>query len=523
MAQIITASDAAALIRDDMHIGVSGFGGWSAPDDILREIGRQYQANGHPKNLTVYAGVTPGDLTEEGFGLSPLGEEGLITTLVAAQTGLAPKIFKSLGQNKIAGYCLPLGVVGHLFEAMAGKKPGVLTHVGLNTYCDPRLDGCKMNDAAKEQGRDIVSLLTIDGQEYLLYHSLPPMDICLIHATFADEDGNISFDELPFISEQPEMAHATHNNGGIVIVQVKEIVQRGTLKPRSVLIHNSCVDYVVKAKPENHPQGYQNPDRLRLELTGAIRVPLGALPPMPLNTRKVIGRRGAMELPPNALVNLGIGLPDGVAAVANEEGIAAQTCLAVETGTFGGVPVGGVGMGAAVNPDTLYRITDTFDLYDGGCLDMTCLGMAEADQYGNVNVSRFAGRVIGPGGFINISQNTPKVCFLSTFTAGKTKIEVGGGKLSILQDGAGTKFKQNVGQITFSAEYARKTGQEVLYITERAVFKLTERGVMLIEIAPGVDLEQDILAHMEFLPLISDKLKQMDSRIFMDQPMGLSF
>lgn len=523
MAKIITASEAGALIRDDMRIGVSGFGGWSAPDEILREIGGRHRETGSPCNLTVYAGVTPGDMTEDGYGMNTLGGEGLISTLVAAQTGLAPKVFRALGQNKIAGYCLPLGVIGHLFEAMAGKKPGVLTHVGLNTYCDPRLDGCKMNDAAKAQDWQIVSCMEVEGKEYLFYHSLPPMDACIIYATYADEDGNISFDELPFISEQPEMAHAAHNNGGTVIVQVKEIVQRGTLNPRNVLIHSSCVDYVVKAKPEYHPQGYQTPDRLRLELTGALRVPLNALAPMKMNVRKVIGRRGAMELTPNALVNLGIGLPDGVAAVANEEGIAAQTTLAVETGTFGGVPVGGVGMGAAVNPDALYRITDTFDLYDGGCLDMTCLGMAEVDWRGNVNVSKFAGRVIGPGGFINISQNTPKVCFLATFTAGKTEIEVGDGVLSIVKDADGVKFKKHVEQITFSAEYALKTGQDVYYITERAVFRLMEQGLTLVEIAPGVDLEQDILAHMEFRPAISKQLKVMDDRIFRAEKMYLHF
>lgn len=523
MVTFLSAAQAAGLVRDGQRVGISGFGGWSAPDDILRGIADRYALTGSPGNLTVYAGVVPGDMTEDGYGLSTLGAEGLVTTLVAGQTGQAPRIFRALGENRIAGYCLPLGVVGHLFEAMAGKKPGVLTHVGLHTFCDPRLDGCRMNDAARAQGRELVSLMEVDGREYLFYHALAPMDVCIIHATYADEDGNISFDELPFISEQPEMAHACHNNGGIVIVQVKEIVQRGSIPPRSVLIHSSCVDYVVKADPANHPQGYMDSDRLRLELTGAIKLPLSALPPMKLNVRKVIGRRAAMELRENALVNLGIGLPDGVAAVANEEGISDRITLAVETGTFGGVPVGSVGMGAAVNPEALYRITDNFDLYDGGCLDMTCLGMAEADQEGNVNVSKFAGRVVGPGGFINISQNTPKVCFLASFTAGKSDIEVSEGALHIRSDASGVKFRRHVEQVTFSARYARQTGQEVFYITERAVFQLTEWGLTLVEIAPGVDLSRDILAHMEFRPAVSEQLKLMDERIFRAEKMGLVF
>ena len=519
MAKFITSYEAAGLIEDGMTVGVSGFGGWNAADEILKCIGERFEETGSPKNLTVYTGVTPGDTTEDGYGLSAIGAEGLVTTLIGSQMGLAPKIFRALGQNKIAGYCVPLGVVGHMFEAMAAKGPGVITHVGLNTFCDPRVDGCMMNDAARKQNRKMVSVIEIEGKEYLLYHAYEKMDACIIQATYADEDGNISFDDLPFISEQPEMAHAVANGGGKVIVQVKEVLKKGSIHPKKVLIHSKFVDYIVKAAPENHLQGYQDPGQIHYEMTGDIQIPLDAITPMKLNVRKVIGRRATMELMPNALVNLGIGLPDGVASVANEEGIADSTTLAVETGTFGGVPVGAVGMGAAVNPDAIYRITDTFDLYNGGCLDMTCLGMAEVDKEGNVNVSKFAGRVIGPGGFINISQNTGKVCFLATFTAGKTQIEVGDGKLNIVQDASGVKFKNKVDQITFSAEYAQKTGQEVFYITERAVFKLTEKGITLTEIAPGVDLEKDILAHMEFVPAMADEVKTMDERIFKDQLM----
>ena len=256
-------------------------------------------------------------------------------------------------------------------------------------------------------------------------------------------------------------------------------------------------------------------------LTGETRCPVGAIAPMPMGVRKVIARRGALELRQGCVINLGIGIPSGVGSVANEEGIAPHTTLSLESGPIGGVPVEGVGFAGSMNPEVINSICDTFDLYDGGFLDMTFLGAAEIDQYGNVNVSKFGPRCPGPGGFINISQNTPRVFFLGSFTAGKSQIGVRDGRLDIVQDGPGVKFLKQVQQITFSADYARKTGQEVTYITERAVFKLVEGGLMLTELAPGADLERDVLARMEFRPLLADEIKPMDARIFREETMGL--
>ena len=521
MASIISAQQAAELLHSGMTVGVGGFGAYSCPDELLRAVAIRFAESGQPSGLTVVTGITPGPNQDSDLGLAQWKAPGLIGTIIAGHIGNAPEIARLVGRNEIAGYVLPLGVVMHLFRAIAGKKPGVLTHVGLGTYADPRNEGCIGNEKARAQGRKIVSLFQLEEGEALLYHAFP-IDACLIRATYADEDGNLSLAHEALVDAQLEMAAAVHNNGGIVIAQVEEVVQRGTLPPKTVRLHRSLVDYVVKATIRDlHWQSYACRD-YRPELTGEIRCPTSAAAPMPLTIRKVIARRGALELRPNALINLGIGIPSGVASVANEEGIAGYTTLSLESGPTGGVPLEGLGFAASVNPEAIYNIADTFDLYDGGVLDMTFLGAAEIDADGNVNVSRFGDRCTGPGGFINISQNTPKVCFMGAFTSGKLSTDISDGRLEITAEGTGKKFVKKVQQITFSADYARKTGQEVLYITERAVFRLGDQGLLLTEIAPGIDLQKDILDQMDFLPHIAPDLKEMDRRIFSDEKMGLA-
>ena len=519
MAKFISPRQAADLVKDGAVLGIGGFGAYGASDELLKALEERYAETGHPARITVVAGISGGNNKDDDIGFNRLKAPGLIETIIAGHFGNAPCISRMVGGNEIAGYTLPLGVVMHLFRAIAGKKPGVLTHIGLGTFADPREEGCKANDKAREQGREVVSLQEIGGKEYLFYPSFP-IEFCFIRGTYADEDGNITMTHEALTDAQLELASAVHNSGGTVIVQVEGVVKRGTIPPKQVRIHNSIVDYVVKASPENHRQGYAT-DRYRPELTGEIQVPTDALPPMPLDIRKVIARRAAMELQPGCLINLGIGIPSGVANVANEEGIADQMTLSLESGPIGGVPVDGVGFAAAVDAEAIYSICDTFDLYDGGVLDMTFLGAAEIDSRGNVNVSRFGTRCTGPGGFINISQNAHKVFYVGAFTSGKLEAEIADGKLRIVKEGTGVKFVDRVQQITFSADYAAKSGQEVMYITERAVFRLTPDGPVLIEIAPGIDLEKDILAHMAFKPAIAPDLKEMDARIFRDAPMGL--
>jgi len=521
MAKIVSAEEAVAQIKSGMKVGISGFATFGAAETVLRALGKSYKETKAPGNLDLIVPTTTGDEKEDGWGLSALREPGLIASIISCHIGKAPAISRMVSENQIPGYIVPLGVFGHLFRAMSGKKPGIVTHVGLNTFADPRVEGCKINGKAKESDRDIVSLIDIGGEDYLFYHSMP-MDVCIIRGTYADEDGNISMDHETIISEQFEMANAVHNSGGIVIAEVKDVLERGSINCRDVKIHSVTVDYVVKSAPGTHMQTYFT-NTFRPELLGMIRVPTKAIAPLDLGLRKVVARRAAMEIKKEKVfVNLGLGISDGVPNVANEEGFAHEITLGVETGVMGGVPLSGLDMGTSVNMEALYKMVDTFDMYDGGMLDISFLSFAQVDKEGNVNVSKLGSRVIGAGGFVNISQNTPTVCFSAIFTVGKLDCEIVDGQLQIHSDGTDIKFVEKVDQITFSGKNAVKNGQNITFITERAVFKLSPGGLVLTEIAPGVDLERDVLSKMEFRPLISEELKLMDARIFQDAPMGIS-
>ena len=521
MTKFISVEDAVHLIPDGATVGVGGFCGFGAPDSMLIEMGRKFEENGSPRDLSIVTPASAGDGREDGWGLSALRGEGQVKALYTSVVKLPPAINRAVNENRIAGYFLPLSLFGHMFRAAAGGEPGVITHVGLGTYCDPRQEGCLMNDLAKESGVEIVRLMPIDGKDYLFYPVIP-IDVALIRGTYADEEGNISTEQEAVRSEALELANAVHNRGGIVIVQVKEIVEKGSIDPRNVTIHKRSVDYVVVSREGEHPHTYSDPE-YRPELVGEVKAPLSSVPPMEMGLRKVVARRAAMELKKGALVNLGLGISDGIAIVANEEGLSDQITLTIETGLMGGVPLTGVAMGAGVNPEALYRMPDTFDLYDGGGLDQAFLSGAEIDQYGNVNVSKFNGKVAGPGGFINIAQNAPQVCFSGIFTAGKEQdIRVEDGRINIVRDGDIIKYVRNVQQITFSGKYAVETGKKILFISERCVMELTADGLMVTEIAPGVDLQKHILDKMEFTPLVSPDLRLMDERIFRDEPMGLT-
>ena len=520
MTKQISVAKAVSLIKDNITLGVGGFGGASAPDALLCGMAESFSRCGSPRGLTVVSGISPGDLKEDGYGLSEIKQEGIISAIYAPHVGMSPAIGRAVGANKIAGYTVPLGVYDHLLRAIAGKKPGVVTRIGLYTFCDPREDGCCTNELAKNSGWQVVSLIELDGAEYLHYKPFR-LDACIIRGTLADEAGNTTLDHEVVCSEQAVMAAAVHNCGGFVIVQVEDVVENGSLDPRRVQIPGCIVDYIVKAEPQLHLQCYDGSE-FRPELIGESRAHLEKLTPMPLTLRKICGRRAAMELPDGGLVNLGIGMPDSVASVVNEEGLTDRLTLSIETGVWGGVPIQGVSFGAAVNPQIIMPICDNFDLYDGGCLDAAVLGLAEADSEGNLNVSKFGGRCYGPGGFTNITQTTKKLCFIGTFTAGKPDYEIKDGRLNIGRDEGRVKFKKHVEQITFSGRYAREFGQDVLYITERAVFRLTDEGMTLTEIAPGVDLRSQILDKMEFEPHISKNLKEMDGRIFRREVMKLS-
>ena len=513
MTKIMSSDDAIALIKNEDTVAIGGFIGCGHPEELSIKISECFLEKGVPNNLTLVYAAGQGDSKKK--GLNHLGEEGLVSKVIGGHWGLAPKLVKLAIENKIQAYNLPQGVISHLYRDIAAGKPGTITHVGLKTFVDPRIEGGKLNDITK---KDIVEVLSIHDKDYLFYKAFP-INVTLLRATYADESGNATMEREVVTLDSLSMAQAAKNSGGIVILQVEKVVANGTLDPRLVKIPGILVDAIVISKPENHMQTFG--EQFNPSYNGDIKISVDNLEPLKLNERKVIARRAAMELVPNTSTNLGIGVPEGISMVANEEGIGNEMKLTLESGAIGGVPAGGLSFGATINPEIIQDQSSQFDFYDGGGLDVAFLGLAQCDEKGNINVSKFGPKIAGCGGFINITQNSKKVVYCGTFTAGGLKVEVKNGKLNILQEGRSNKFIKTVEQITFSGEYAVDVAQPVLYITERAVFRLTKQGIVLEEIAPGVDLEKDVLGHMNFKPIISKDLKLMDERIFNESTIGI--
>lgn len=517
--KVISNVEAASLIKDNDMVAISGSGGSGSCEAILRGISYNYLTIGHPKNIGVTCGISPGNLTTDDVGMNILAKKGLVGKAICAHLGMGKVFGEAIGHNEFPAFAVPLGVINHLYRAIASKEVGLISHIGLNTFADPRISGCRANEKAKELD-DIVELMEIDGKETLLYKSFP-INVAIIKATYADTEGNLSFEHEGVIGEQYNMAIAAHNSGGIVIAEVSEIVPYHSLKAYNVLVHSSLVDYVVVSKPDESLGDYNIPI-YKPELRGEEYINLEDIKIRPLDERKVCGRRAAMEIKNGDVINLGVGMPDSVANVAAEEGFSNKIYLSVESGPTGGVPVGGLAFGASINPDSLISTASQFDAYNGGSLDMAIVGLAEVDELGNVNVSKFGPRVTGPGGFINITQSTKKIIFMGTFTTKGLECSVADGRITITNEGQKDKFVKEVEQITFSAKEALKNKQEVLYVTERAVFKLVEGGIELIEIAKGIDPKKDILDHMAFRPKVAKNLKWMDEKIFIDQKMDLN-
>ena len=515
---IIDKKEVASLIKDGDMVAISGSGGSGSPEALIKSVMDSFLETHHPCNIGVTCGISPGNLTNEDVGMNMLAKEGLVGKAICAHLGMGRVFGNAIGSNQFPAFAVPLGVINHLYRAIAAHEEGIITHIGLGTFADPRIEGCAANEKAKSLD-PIVEVINVNNHENLFYHSFK-IDVALLKASYADENGNISLEEEGIIGEQYNMAIAAHNNGGIVIVEVKGIKPANSLRARDVLIHSSYVDYVV-VNPPTDELGEYNIPFYRPEITGDKRIKLADIKIRPLDERKVCGRRSAMELKKGYVINLGVGMPDSVANSCAEEGMSDYIYLSVESGPTGGVPIGGVVFGSSINPDSVIPTAEQFDAYNGGCLDMAIVGLAEVDSKGNVNVSKFGTRVTGPGGFINITQSTKKIIFMGTFTAVNLEEKIEDGKLVIVKDGEKPKFVKEVQQITFSADQAIKNNQEILYVTERCVFKLTKDGVMLTEIAPGIDLEKDILSHMEYKPLISDNLKLMDERIFREEKMNI--
>ena len=492
----VTAQQAAALVQDGdtLLIGGSG-GGHAVPEALLAALGARYRETGAPRGITALHPVGVGDGGQRGLG--HLAQKGLLKRNIAGSYVNSPPVGQMALRDEIEAWSLPQGALSQLMREMAAGRPGLLTKTGLHSFVDPRLEGGRQSPSATEP---LVEVVEFRGEEYLFFKPYK-VDIAFLRGTTADEDGNVSMEQEAVTLEMLSEAQATKRCGGIVVVQVKRMARRGSLHPKMVKIPGILVDLVVVAPAQE--QTFLTP--YSPAYSGELRIPVDDIPVLKLDARKVVARRGALELFPRAVCNLGSGIFTGLANVAAEEGCLDAVCLTNEQGNIGGAPASGGEAGAAMNPDAQVDQPYQFDFYDGGGLDLAFLSFAEFDAAGNVNVSRFGDRIIGPGGFINISQHAKRVIFGGTLTAG--------GK---------PKAVRQVEQVTFSGAFARQRGQPVLYVTESAVFRLGDSGPELVEIAPGLEVERDVMARMGFRPTVSPALKPMDARLFAEARMGLA-
>jgi propionate CoA-transferase len=511
--QVIPVDKAVGLIEDGDSILIGGSGGGHAvAESLIVALERRYLDTGKPKELSILHPVGIGDGIDQ--GVNHLAHRGLLKRIVTGAFVNSPAIAEMAKEDAIEAYNLPQGALSQLMREMASGRPGLITHVGLHTFIDPRYAGGRQSNTAKE---DLVELINLDGTEWLYYKPIP-VDIAFLRGTTADEDGNVTMEQEAVFGEMLSMAQATRRCGGVVIVQVARLAQRGTLSPKDVKIPGMLVDLVV-LDPNQH-QTYLTP--FSAAYAGELRVPLTEITALPFDARKVIARRGAMELFPGAICNLGAGVSTGIANVAAEEGILDQITLTNEQGLIGGAPASGMDAGAAINYEAMIDQPYQFDFYDGGGLDLAYLSFAQVDSQGSVNVSRFNGRIIGPGGFPNISQNARKVIFSGTLTAGGLDISWLEGQTTIKNEGRHPKFIDKLEQITYNGDFGWEQGQEILFITERAVFRRGPVGLELVEAAPGVNLEKDVFANMAFRPPVATDFREMDRRLFHSEKVGLA-
>lgn len=512
MAKVIDYTEAAALIPNGATVWVGGSGGGhNVPEKLLKGLEERFQSTGAPTGLNIISSCGIGDFKETGLGL--LAHPGLVNRCITSTLSNSPKLGKLAMQGELEAYTFPMGVLSQLTREMAAGRPGLITHVGLHSFVDPRLEGGRQGT---RRGPDLVEVVQLAGREWLFFKSYD-LDVALIRATTADEKGNLTMEKEPVYADNISVAQAAHRRGGIVIAQVERLAAAGTLPGKQVKVPGILVDYLVV-----------DPDPWQTYVTkydpayaGEIRKPNTDIPVLPLDVRKVVARRAALELRPRAVVNLGFGIANGISFIAAEEGISQDVTLTVEQGLIGGVPALGNDAGAAVNFEAMIDAPYQFDFYDGGGLDLAFLSFAEVDAQGNVNVSKFRDNITGPGGFINITQNAKKVFFLGTLTAGKPEVKLTERGLQIVKEGSVRKFVPEVQQVTWSGPFALQRGQPARFITERAVFDLTSDGLVLVEVAEGIDIRRDVIEQVPFQILVPREPALMDPRIFSPEPMGL--
>lgn len=509
--KFITAEQAASLIQDGWMVVIEGAGRLLLPEAVSSAIERRFLKTGQPRNITLIQACGMGD--DADAGVSHFAHAGLVKRVISPGWGDAPRMAQLAAENKVEAYCFPQGIMCQMVWACASNKPRVISHVGLDTFVDPRLEGGKFNALAKE---DLVDLIEIDGRSWLAYKVFP-FDAAIIRGTTADEAGNISMEHEPVVLETLAMAQAARNSGGIVIAEVKRRVRRGSLHPQMVKVPGMLVDYIViNAEAQQiHGVDYYNP-----ACSGEIKASYKGEDEVELDARMIVARRAALELAPLAVVNVGFGISDGVPVVAMKEDVIERITFTVEQGSIGGIPLRGRALAAQVNPAAIIDQISQFNFYQGGGLDLAFLSFAQVDRTGNVNVSKFGSKLPGCGGFIDISENAKKVIFSATFSS-PGDVQIQNGRINVLNKGKYSKFPRQVEQITFNGAKARDRKQPVLYVTERAVFGLVEQGLMLLEIAPGCEVKKDILEHMEFEPLVPDHVKTMEAKIFQPVELGI--
>ena len=500
-----TADEAVALIEDGHTVVSGGFVGAAHPEALTAAIERRFHDSAHPRDLTLLYCAGQGD--GKGRGLNHLAHEGLVRRVAGAHWGLIPEMGRLAVEGRIEAFSIPQGVMCQLLRDTAAGRPGCITHIGLDTFIDPIHDGGRLNEATPN---DFVERIELGGQTWLWYKSMP-IHVGLIRATAADPLGNLVMDEEAVFGEVLPISQAAHNHGGVVLAQVKRLLD-APAPPQHVRVPGILVDRIVLADPHEHDQTFGeafNPAYCSASDTDAT-IELDTLPP---DARRIIAARTCDELETGDIANLGIGMPEGVARIAAERGLLDQFTLTVESGPIGGMPAGGLSFGAAVHPHAVIDQPSQFDFYDGRGLDFAALGAAQIDAAGNVNVSKFGDRVAGVGGFVNITQTARKLVFCATFNASGLDVAIDRGQLTITREGQTRKFLQEVEQVSFSAARSRQIGQDVLYVTERAVFRLTDDGLELIEIAPGIDIDRDVLKQMGFKPIIHS-VKPMPAHVF---------